>query len=65
MHVHWATGAIARLSPRPLLQPLAKASLDVFVAGFGMTPAKILTHQVDARLEQVERCSERLDDRNR
>jgi hypothetical protein len=39
-------------------KPLPQASFDLLIACVGMTPAEILTHQIDTRLEQVERRTE-------
>ena len=60
-HVDWTARAIAGFGAWSLEQPLVHESLDVSVGRLGMAPPKILPHQVDARLKQIQRRSERVD----
>jgi len=53
---------VTRLRAWPVQKPFAKQSLDFFVASPWMTPPEILAHQIQPRVEQVERRAERLGD---
>ena len=53
---------ITKLRAWSVTKPLAKVTLDLFVASLRMRPSEILTHQIQPRVEQVERCAERVDD---
>src|SRR5688572_3836908 len=63
IHVDGPAGTVARLRSRALQQPYLKESLDVFVRGLGMPSSKILAHQLESSLEQVQRSAEGLDER--
>jgi hypothetical protein len=56
------TGArtVARFGSRALQQPLVEESLDFLIARVRVSPAEILTHQIEPRLEQVECGLERV-----
>src|SRR4051794_33786627 len=60
LYVHIRTRAVAEFSPWSLLQPLAEQSFYLFVLGFGVTASKILTHDIEPGLEQVQRHAERI-----
>jgi hypothetical protein len=60
VQVDRGAGTVAGLRAWAGAKPLPQASFDFLIACVGMAPAKILTHQIDSRLEQVERRTERV-----
>ena len=53
---------VTRFRSWPIQKPIAKQSLDFRIARFGMTPAEILAHQLEPRVEQIERRAKRVGD---
>ena len=43
------------LGPRALSKPAGESAIDLLFVGVGMSTPKVLAHQPDAGIEQVER----------
>jgi hypothetical protein len=62
IYVDGPTWTITRFRSWPIQKPVAKQSLDFPIARFGMTPPEILAHQLEPRVEQIERHAKRVGD---
>jgi hypothetical protein len=60
IHIDGTTGAIAGLRSRPVVKPIVQEPLDLDIRDAGMAAAKVLAHQIEPGLEQIERRPERL-----
>lgn len=65
LHVDGSPGTVAGLRSRAVPQPLVKESLDFLIARPGLASPKILAHQVDPGLKEIERRPERVGGRRR
>jgi len=60
--VDGSTRTVAVFRSWAVPEPLMKELLDFLIARLGMPPSEILSHQIEPRVEQVERCAERVGD---
>jgi hypothetical protein len=63
IHVDGSASTVPELRSWAVHQPLREESLNVRIRRLGMTPSKILPHQFEPRLEQIEGGPERGNDR--
>jgi hypothetical protein len=57
-HVHGSTGTVAELRARTLTKPPHQEVIDLLRGRSRVTPDRILTHELNAQLEQFERLAE-------
>lgn len=63
IQVNDSARTVAELCSRPMDEPLAQEPLDFFVPRHRMTPAEVLTHQIEPSFKQVQCRAERVGHR--